>query len=126
MNTGMLKAWLIGVAILVAVFALWIIFLQMEVFSQSLAVLLWVSPFIAAFICAYLAPSRKLFLGISMALPSALLAVALNSGFAFFGSAVDFPGVEGGFTLFFLVLAASAVVCVLGAVAGSVLTRNAR
>jgi len=59
-----------------------------------------------------------------MAIPSALLAVALNSAGQFFGAAVDFPGLEGGFILFILVLISAALISVPGSVAADALTKK--
>ena len=79
---------------------------------------------IAAFVSAYLGPSHKILLGTSMAVPAALLAVALNLADQFFGNAVDFPGLKGGFILFILVLISAAIVSIPGSVAAYALTRN--
>ena len=122
----MFKAWSIGAAILIVVFSIWFALLQAKVFSQSAFVLLWTSPMIAAFVSAYLAPSHKVLLGTSMAIPSALLATTLNSAGQFFGAAVDFPGLKGGFILFILVLISAALISVPGSVAAYALTKKDR
>ena len=59
-----------------------------------------------------------------MAIPSALFAVALNSADQFLGSAVDFPGLKGGFILFILVLISAAIVSIPGSLVAYALTRN--
>ena len=81
---------------------------------------------VAAFVTSYMSPSHKILLGISMAFPFALLAVALNSAEQFFGSAVDFPGFPGGLILFILVLISSVIISIPGSAVGYALTRNAR
>ena len=124
MKASMLKAWSIGAAILIVVFSIWFVFLQAEIFSQSALVLLWISPMIAAFVSSYLSPSHKILLGTSMAIPTALFAVAINSADQFFGTAVDFPGLKGGFILFILVLISAAIVSIPGSMAAYALTRN--
>ena len=126
MKNSFIKAWSIGASILIAVFTIWFVLLQAKVFSQSVVFLLWISPMIAAFVSAYLSPSHKILLGTSMAVPSALLAVALNSADQFLGSAVDFPGLKGGFILFILVLISAALISVPGSVAAYALTKKDR
>jgi hypothetical protein len=124
MKHSIIKAWLTGAGILVVVFAVWFVLLQANVFSQSFVIVLWVSPMIAAFVSAYLGPSHKILLGTSMAIPSALLAVALNSANQISGTAVDFPGLKGGFILFILVLISAAIISIPGSVAAYTLTKN--
>ena len=126
MNLSMFKAWSIGASFLITVFTIWFVLLQAKVFSQSAVFLLWISPMIAAFVSAYLAPSHKLLLGTSMAIPSALLAITLNSAGQFFGAAVDFPGLKGGIILFILVLISAALISVPGSVAAYALTKKDR
>jgi len=124
MKHSIFKAWSIGAGILVVVFAIWFVLLQANVFSQSFVIVLWISPMIAAFVSAYLGPSHKILLGTSMAIPAALLAVALNSADQFFGTAVDFPGLKGGFVLLILVLISAAITTIPGSVTAYALTRN--
>ena len=89
MKNSYIKAWSIGASTLIAVFTIWFVLLQANVFSQSVVFLLWVSPMIAAFVSAYLSPSHKILLGTSMAIPSALLAVTLNLAGQFFADALE-------------------------------------
>jgi len=124
MKHSLFKAWLIGAGILAVIFAIWFVLLQANVFSQSFVIVLWISPMIAAFVSANLSPSHKILLGTSMAIPSALLAVALNSANQFSGAAVDFPGLKGGFILFILALISAAIISIPGSVAAYTLTRN--
>ena len=70
----MIKAWLFGVSVLVAVFVAWFLLLKMDVFSQLAAIALWVAPLIAGFVTAYIGPSHKVLLGTSLAIPAALFA----------------------------------------------------
>lgn len=79
---------------------------------------------VAAFVTAYLSPSHKILLGTSMAIPSALLAVALNSADQFLGTAVDFPGLKGGVILFVLVLISAAIISIPGSVAAYALKKS--
>lgn len=122
MKSRMIWAWLLGVALLFATFALWLLFLRMEIFSQWLLVLLWGSPAAAAFVASYLSPSHKIILGSSMAIPTAVLAAALNWMVQIQGFAVDFPGPGGGWILFVVVLVGAGVLCSLGGVLGMAVT----
>jgi hypothetical protein len=124
MKYSIFRAWSIGVGILIAVFTMWFVLLQTNIFSQSIVVILWTSPLIAAFVSAYLGPSHKILLGTSMAIPSALFAVVLNSADQILGATVDFPGFKGGFILFVLVLISAAIVSIPGSLIAYALTKN--
>ena len=119
-----LRAWLVGVAVLFVANGGWLISLQTHRFSETLVLLLWISPLIAAFVSAYLSPRKKVLLGTSLAIPSAALVAVLNFIYELFGNAVDFPGVRGGAILFIVTLGYSVLLCALGGVAGYYLTRN--
>jgi len=117
----MLKAWVAGAGVVVMVYVVWFIVLQTNQYSELLNILLWSSPLAAAAVAAYLAPSKKILLGISMALPTTALAVALNFVYQWLGNAVDFPGLRGGLILFTTTLAYSSILCGLGSAGGSAL-----
>ena len=119
-----LRAWLAGVMVLVVANGAWFVSLQAHKFSSSLIWLLWISPLIAAFVSAYLSPRKKILLGISLAIPAAVLAVALNVTYELLGNAVDFPGVRGGTILFVITLGYSAMLCALGGGAGYYLAKR--
>ena len=123
-KSGTMRAWLIGTGVLAAAFVGWMLLLKAEVFSTSMAFVLWLSPGIAGFVTSLLAPTHKFLLGASMAIPAALMAVALNSVFQLSGGAVDLPGIEGSLVLFTLVLLGSAVVSGLGAAIGRFLAHG--
>ena len=120
----MIRAWTVGVSVLIAAVLIWAVLLKLEIYSQSMAIILWLSPGAAAFAAAYLGPSRKLLLGASMGIPAALLGVAFNAVWQLPGNAVDFPGVGGGLLLFMLILVGATVVASLGALVGYFLTIN--
>ena len=119
----MLRAWTFGVGLLLVTDVVWLIFLQSEVFSGPLLLLMQVSPFIAAFVSSYFAPHKKVLLGMSMAIPTTILVTVLNYIYQLFGKAVDFPGLRGGLILLTITLAYSVVLCALGGGAGYFLTR---
>jgi hypothetical protein len=124
MKSRMIWAWLLGVALLLATFALWLLLLRMEVFSQWALVLLWISPAVAAFVASYLSPSYKIILGSSMAIPTAVLAAALNWMLQIQGFAVDFPVPDGGLILFTVVLFGAVVLSTLGGMLGMAVSRG--
>jgi hypothetical protein len=124
MKSRLICAWSVGVAFLLATFVLWLLLLWMEVFSQSALVLLWISPAVAAFLASYLSPSHKISLGSSIAIPTAVLAAALNWMPQIQGFAVDFPGLGGGFIFFFVVLGGAAVLSSLGSILGMAVSRG--
>lgn len=120
----MAKAWTVGLSVLIAAVAIWAVLLELEIFSQSMAVILWLSPGVAAFAAAHLAPSRKFLLGASMGIPAAILVVAFNAVWQLRGHAVDFPVVGGAAIIFMLTLAYATVVASVGASVGYFLSRN--
>ncbi|RPH97279.1 MAG: hypothetical protein EHM68_08895 [Lysobacterales bacterium] len=124
MKSRMIWAWLLGVGLLLAIFALWLLLLRMEVFAQWALVLLWISPAVAAFVASYLSPSHKIILGLSMAIPTAVFAAALNRVLQIQGLAVDFPGPSGGLILFIVVLVGAAVLSSLGGILGMGVSRG--
>ena len=124
MKSRMIWAWLLGVALLLATFALWLLLLRMEVFSQWALVLLWISPAVAAFVASYLSPSYKIILGSSMAIPTAVLAAALNWMLQIQGFAVDFPVPDGGLILFTVVMFGAVVLSTLGGMLGMAVSRG--
>jgi hypothetical protein len=85
----MTKAWLLGLALLVAGHLLWWGVLLDGAYSEALRVALFFVPAVAAFLVAYLAPRRKLLLGISMGLCGALIGFAAMAGYEHLGYHID-------------------------------------
>lgn len=119
----MLKAWTIGVVILIAVYAAWFVSLQLGTFAQVVIVLLWVTPVVAAFVSTHLAPHNKVLLGLSMAIPAAILASVLNVAHQMLGRAVDFSGLQGGVILAAVALIENVILCGVGSLAAHFLTK---
>lgn len=126
LSGSILKAWLVGVAVLLVSNGVWFVSLQAHSFSVLLVWLLWISPLIAALVSAYLSPRKKILLGISLAIPAAIFAVALNTIYELLGNAVDFPGLRGGASLFVITLGYSVLLCALGGGVGYYLSRGSR
>ena len=124
MSSQFVRAWLAGATLLVAALFTWVLLLGLEVYSQPIVKVVWFAPGIAAFLTACLGPAHKLLLGVSMAIPSALLVTIANFSFQALGKTVDFPGLGGGLMLFALVLCGSALLGAVGATGGYFLTRN--
>jgi len=120
----MIRAWALGIVILLVSDGVWLFALQSAVFSGELLILMQSSPFIAASTSAYLAPRKKIYLAISLAIPAALLILVMNFIYQIYGKGVDFPGLRGGLILFTITLIYSGVLCVLGGSAGYFLSKR--
>lgn len=120
----MIRAWVIGFMILLAVVMMVVIATLIEVYPRALLLLLQISPFVAAFVSAYLAPRKKIILGTSMAIPAAILSVAVTFAYQLFGKDVDFPGLRGGLILFTVTITYSCILCLLGSIAGNFLSKK--
>ena len=66
MKHGMAGAWGLGVAVLTAAYGLWFVVLQSKQYFEALVYVLWLSPFVAALLCAYRAPEKRVIIGFSM------------------------------------------------------------
>jgi hypothetical protein len=119
----MFKAWSAGAGIIILMYTAWSIALQASQYSKVLVILLWASPLAAAIVTSYLAPYKKILLGVSMVLPTTIMTVTLNYVYQWLGNAVDFPGVRGGLILFTTTLVYSGIICLLGSMGGMVLAR---
>ena len=126
MNVTALKAWIAGAGIVVILYVTWFVVLQASQYSEVLVFLLWLSPLAAAFVSAYLAPRKKILLGMLMVLPTTISAVTLNFVYQWLGNAVDFPGLRGALILFTTTLVYSGILCVLGSAGGIVLAKKFR
>ena len=124
MNNRVLRAWILGLAILVVAHLTVFIGVEAGVASTPLDLLVWCSPAVAAFITAYLAPRKKILLGASMALPAAGFVLVINRAHEAKGHAVDFPGWRGGWILLKVTLEWDLTICVVVAVIAYFLTRN--
>ena len=117
-------AWLVGSGLLTAMFGLWFIAVMTGKVPYFLIFVLWLSPAAAAFLVSYFSPLKKTTLGLSMAIVTAVLAVAVNSAAQLVGDAVDLPGIEGAAILFGITLIYSGVGCGIGSLCGYVLAKK--
>lgn len=114
----MVKAFALGVTILIAAVGLWFIALHAEAIFSITGILLWLSLSVAAFLTACLAPRNKIFLGTALAIPASILLGASNLIYEAFGNAVDFSGFGGALLLTGVALPFNAALCAVGAIAG--------
>ena len=119
----MFKAGFLGILILFVVDMAWLIAFKIEVMPNILLLLVQGSPLVAGFASSFFAPRNKIVLGISMAIPAAVFAVAITLLFQAFGKAVDFSGVKGSVTLFSITLVYAGVMGAIGGAAGSFLSK---
>ena len=120
----MLKAWMLGAGVLLIAHGMWFVALQANIFSQPLVLLLWISPIVAAFVSAYIAPRKKILLGSSMAIFATILVAGLNFFYQALGHAVDFPGDRGALTLVTVMFGWNLILAVLGSTTAYFLTTS--
>lgn len=114
---------LIGIAVLVLANVLWLGMAWETKFYESLRVVLLFFPSLAALLVAYLAPRRKILVGISMAVWGALIGTIATSIYDHLGVPVDHIG--GPFSLFLILLAYQLAFCTVGSIAGYLFWRFA-
>jgi|ERR1700682_3435624 len=118
----MTKAVVVGIAVLILANVLWLGVLWEVRFYELVRVTLLIFPSIASFLVAYLAPRRKIVLGISMAVWGAMIGTLATSIYEHFGVPVDQIG--GPVMIFFVLLAYQFVFCTVGSVAGYLFWRS--
>lgn len=120
----MRRSWVIGFIILASADLIVVVATMLEIHPRVFWCLLQLSPFVASFVTAYISPRKKAVLATSLAIPSAGLGLVVTSAYQLSGKAVDFPGFEGGLILLEVSLAYAFVLCALGGVAGSFLSKR--
>jgi hypothetical protein len=116
------KAILAGIGILILGQMLYVGVLVKINQYEVLRFVLLAFPTFAAFIAAYLAPRRKLVVGISMAIFGASISMLSALAYEYFGFHVDHIG--GLLATFLILLAYNAAFCVVGSLAGYFLSRK--
>lgn|GEM_PF-1525520 len=124
MSGRIVKAWALGMAIVLVAHGAWILSLLAGWVSGTSLLLLWGSPALAAFVSSCLAPRWKMLMGAAIAVPAAALVGVLNFTDEVLGSAVDFPGIRGALTLLMMFMAWNLLLCTATAAAGYLLTRK--
>jgi hypothetical protein len=123
----MLRAWAWGVLILVACNAGFGVLLPFVGSAGTLHVLMlvaWVSSVMAAFVVAFLAPRKRVQLGISMAVPAALVLGAVNELWHRSGRPTDLSGAQGWIFIAVVGVVWNLALCAPGAVAGAWLAKR--
>ena len=120
----MLRAFLAAVAILVVGDAGFLGILKLQDISGVFAYLIWAIPVIAAFAASMITPRRKFVVGLLVAVPAAILQGVANFAFEAMGNAVDFPGMKGSLLVIGMSFPWVAVLCTVGALGGTVLTKG--
>ncbi len=114
----MIRAWGIGFMILFIADTMVAVATLINFHPRVLMLLVRISPLVASFVAAYLAPRNKFLLGMSLAIPTAILGLVVTIVYQLFGKAVDFAGFDGGLILLSVSLAYGFILCSLGGVAG--------
>jgi len=130
MTTSATKSWLIGGAIVLAVNFIYFASIFAAVrFSHSIPIiflmlLLWLSPVIAAFVTAYLAPRKKILLGMSMAPLSLFFSIAFTFLFEALGERGDHFDALGTLMITVLAFVFYCGLCALGVALGCSLSNR--
>ena len=122
MRWTVVQAALAGIGILILGQILYIGVLVKISEHELLRFALLAFPTFAAFVAAYLAPRRKLVVGISMAIFGASVGMLFALGYEYFGLHVDRIG--GLLATFSILLAYNSVFCLVGSLAGYFLSRS--
>ena len=119
----MIRAWGIGFMILFIVDLMVVTATLINYYPRALMLLLRISPFAASFVAAYLSPRKKVILGMSLAIPTAILSLFVTVVYQLLDKAVDFAGFTGGLILLAVSLVYGFILCSVGGVAGYCLSR---
>lgn len=129
----MRKAFGVGIAILVLANALWLLesqsrfwfpTSQISLLATLTGIGLWLSPVIAAFLTAVLAPRHKLLIGTTMAIPAAFFMGLSNLAFEALGHTADFPGIRGAALVMGVSLPVGFLLCLVGGIVGYAITKR--
>ncbi|MGH8653097.1 MAG: hypothetical protein ACREYE_13435 [Gammaproteobacteria bacterium] len=124
MTAPVLRALAFGVGILLLADAMWVMVLMSTTYPTALAWALQSSPAITAFTVAYLAPRKKILLGMSMVIFAASLASAAKLVYGALGLPTDLPGIRGARIVFTIALVSGSILCAIGTAAGYFLSRK--
>ncbi len=116
------KAVLAGVGVLFLAQVLYVLVLVKVSYHEILRSMLLGAPAMAACMAAYLSPSRKMLIGLSMALCGAVIGLLSAMGYEYFGLHVDRIG--GPLATFAILLAYYVALSVAGSVVGIALSRK--
>ena len=115
------KAWRLGLALLVGGHLMWWGVLLEGAYAETLRLALFFVPALAAFLVAYLAPRRKMLLGMSMGVCGALIGFFAMAGYEHLGYHIDKIG--GPLATIGILLAIHLGYSLIGSIAGYFLWR---
>ena len=116
------KALIAGISVLILTQVLYIGVLVKINYYELLRWVLLVSPCLAAFSTAYLAPRQKVIWGISMSVFGVVIGMLSAIGYEYFGLTVDHIG--GPVATFVILMAYHAPLSIVGSVAGYFLSKK--
>ena len=120
----MIRAFLYGLLVLLAVDSIWLVCIFLEILTVSSVLASYVGPFLAAAVTAYRAPRRKDLLGMLIAVPAAATIVAVPMIYGAMGGTVDSLDATGLFFVSYLYLFISLILCGIGSSIGSFLAKR--
>lgn len=91
---------------------------------SPVGLVVWGSLFVAGFVTAAMAASRKVLLSVLLVLPAALLFALENWLWRLAGKPADYYGTEGFMVVLLMSVPFGALLCGVGGVLGWLLTRN--
>lgn len=115
----MTRAFLCGLAALLAFDTLWIVSVDLGRYPAIVLLFLYGGPFLASAMTAYLAPRRRILLGTWVTLPAAFLMIALPAIYGAIGGHVDSVGTLGNVILFLWYLFYTFPICAFGSAFGT-------
>ena len=130
----MLRAWILGFSLLLAVYLAWFLYVYFGWFPRMQNAntgdkVFWIVclfPGVSAMLSSLIAPRRKLIIGMSMAISGAVLVTLINYATELSGIAMDYFGVKSGIELFVLIVTWNLIPCALGTAVGTSLAKFAR
>lgn len=120
----MLRAFLLGVGLVVVCFSVYAFLGESARASDVVEVLVAITPGGAAFATAWIAPRRKFLLGLTMVPMAALAAAIINGIDILLGGRTDFPGLRGELGIVEIFLLTSAIPSLVGSGVGWWLSKH--
>ncbi len=118
MKRSILSALFLGVALLVVAHVGWAFAYRAGTYPETLDWSLRLLPLVAAFVAAFVAPSGKWLVGMSMVLFGTAMTVLTNYLMHVLGIRTDFPGVAGTLAMLLPAFLTYFVLCAIGSAAG--------
>ena len=117
------KAWMIGIALLVLVHIAWFSILKMHMDIGFVRYGFGAAVVVCSLAGALVTPKKNILVGMSLAIPAALISAASNFVYELLGNAVDFPGMKYSLMLGLIALPWHLLLCTLGGVIAHFMTQ---